>query len=218
MSSGQELFHYVKSELDWQRQHTDGTPHWEPSAHEVPKPEHILSSNPELTSFLQVSWTCTNMLPNDVFSLLVAKLLVSIQKPLLATFGVEDSLCSGKCFRIDEDESFFYIQPQDCSVEIDRVDICQELYCSILTGFLVQRVWPQGFVDELNWQVTSSNTNDNQVDQLFPRGSSVLPISDRLWKSFDSIQNAVDILQHITNQLVFRWVDGWVQRSSQTGV
>lgn len=70
----------------------------------------------------------------------------------------------------------------------------------------------KGLVHKLNRKIAPSDSNDDQICQIFTRCTLQLSRSYFLWEWFNSAENFMDIIEY---RLEGFWVDWWVEWSSQ---
>lgn len=176
VTSIEELFHYVVSVLNAQRQEPDSAPNAEPATDPVPELKHPVVWDSEVSRFFEVGRGGAEVMRNNGLFFFFSHLLLFLQnslvtliKPFSHTFRVENGLRGCECFGVHDNQGFFTIQSVGGTEQVKGVDVSQEpqlsVFCALSTFFGLL----DGFVDKLDAEVGASYADHDNVLQRLIR-------------------------------------------------
>lgn len=102
MSSLQKFLDCIESEMKGQGQNSYSTPHTESASDEIPETKHVFWIDSEFRSLRNISRASTDMSLGNKSYIIDTAFCILSNKPLFATFCIENSFSSCKSFRIHQ--------------------------------------------------------------------------------------------------------------------
>jgi len=130
-----------------------------------------------------------------------------VDDTLSASSCIEHGLCGGESLADDHEESGLKVHSIESSGDIDWINVGKELEALALGSSRCLSISLEGLSDELWSEVTSSNSNSNDICDRLAGVSKLLSASDFVRESLDGLLDSQDILVNLIGVLLCSQLD-----------